>query len=187
MAKVQFNCRLREEVRLLIKSEVVRLTAETGQKVTEADVVEMAVVRWCSDDGAPMGNIQQNEGSPDGVDRRAVAEAAMHGAEAGSVPGPVAPKVNPRAESVAQRRAREAKEHAEKLAESDVVARLTGRDDIEYDLENVPHRSVAAGPGTSTGKDPAPIYIQESKSVKREFKPLTRPHGGTEAKRKREQ
>ena len=49
-------------------------------------------------------------------------------------------KISGRAESVAQRKAREAKEHAEKLAEADVVARMAERNDIEYDLENVPRQ-----------------------------------------------
>jgi hypothetical protein len=97
-------------------------------------------------------------------------------------PKPSTPKVSGRAESVAQRKAREAKEHALKLAEADVTARMTGRDDIEYDLENVPHQSALH------------VALQKPETVKhhyevqeREAKPLARPHGSTEAKRRREQ
>jgi hypothetical protein len=189
MAKEQFNCRLSVEVKLLIKSEVVRLAAETGQKVTEADVVEMAMVRWCQVDGdAPEHRSEDFRNSvqplPDVADRRAVAESAMRGAEAGSAPVPVVPKVNKGSESVAQRKAREAQEHAAALAESDTVARMVGRDDIDYDLENVPHRSVAAI--AISGERLAPRIIPEGSAKPRTFKPLNRPHGSTEAKRRRE-
>ena len=92
------------------------------------------------------------------------------------------PKVSGRAESVAQRKAREAKEHAQKLAEADITARMTGRDDIEYDLENVPHQSALH---VALQKQPPVKHHYEIES--REAKPLTRPHGSTEAKRRREQ
>lgn len=102
--------------------------------------------------------------------------------ESQSVANTVAPKVSGRAESVAQRRAREAKEHAEKLAETDVIARMAGRDDIEYDLENVPHASALH---VALQKQPAVKHHYEVEE--REAKPLARPHGSTEAKRRREQ
>lgn len=97
-------------------------------------------------------------------------------------PKPVAPKVSGRAESVAQRKAREAKEHAEKLAEADVTARMTGRDDIDYDLENVPRQSALLGALQKPAGVKHHYEVQE-----REAKPLTRPCGTTEAKRRREQ
>jgi len=98
--------------------------------------------------------------------------------------GPTEPKAPPRrAETVAQRKAREAKEHAEKLAESDVLAKMTDRDDIEYDLENVPHRSVLHIAAQSVADKPKANY----KVLERDAKPLNRPHGSTEAKRRREQ
>lgn len=97
-------------------------------------------------------------------------------------PKPATPKVSGRAESVAQRKAREAKEHAEKLAEADITARMTGRNDIEYDLENVPHTSALH------------VALQKPPPVKNHYEveermaePITRPHGSTEAKRRREQ
>jgi hypothetical protein len=99
-----------------------------------------------------------------------------------SIPVP-APKVSGRAESVAQRRAREAKEHAQKLAEADTMAQMTGRDDIEYDLENVPHRSVLHVAAEKINPTPKSEY----KVAPRISKPITRPHGSTEAKRRREQ
>lgn len=189
MAKIPRNYRISEEVDVLIKAEAERLSGEMARKVSEADVIEMAMVKWCSSDVAENGPSDEGEkpAIEDDNGRRAAAETAMKAAETSSAEKPAAPKVPRGAESVAQRRARETKEHAEELAKSDYVARATGRDDIDYDLENVPHRSVAAGLGTSVGEDPAPIYIRESKTVKREFKPLVRPHGKTEAKRRREQ
>jgi hypothetical protein len=97
-------------------------------------------------------------------------------------PKSTAPKVSGRAESVAQRKAREAKEHAEKLAEADVVARIAGRDDIEYDLENVPRQSSLH----AALQTPAPVK-HHYEVEERQAKPLARPHGSTEAKRRREQ
>jgi len=185
MAKEQFNCRLSGDVKLLIKAEVARLTGETGRKVTEADVVELAIVKWCSADGGEPENRQsvQNDDSGDTGGRHAAAEAAMRGAESRSAPGPAVAKVNPRAETVAQRRARETKEHAAELAESDVLAKITGRDDIDYDLDNVPHRSVVSGVQMAESRPERAHYQVEE----REVKTLTRPHGATEPKRRREQ
>lgn len=111
------------------------------------------------------------------------AKAAMGAAETKyHDPLSTTPPIPRRAESVAQRRAREAKEHAEKLAESDVMARETGRNDIEYDLENVPHQSAFH---VALQKPPTVKHHYEVE--KRKVKPLTRPHGSTEAKRRREQ
>lgn len=107
------------------------------------------------------------------------ARAAMADVEAKPPEPPAVPR---RAESVAQRRARETKEHAEKLAQSDVLAQMTGRNDIEYDLENVPHQS-AFNVALQT---PAPVKHHYDVQP-RKVKPLTRPNGTTEAKRRREQ
>lgn len=213
------------EALVLIRAESGRLTEELGRPVNGADVIEMAVVKWCSVDSDPMKCRElpemksspefnrevarraiamatgQVEGSESDVadfrasdetknqamgldDRREAAEAAMRGAESGSAAVPPAKKVNKGTESVAQRRAREAREHAAELAESDVLAKLTGRTDIDYDLDNVPHRSVALSPVVQ-GVAPEPLILREP-TVKREFKPLVRPHGKTEAKRRRE-
>jgi hypothetical protein len=113
-------------------------------------------------------------------DRHSTAEAAMREAE--SKPQVEISPARKRAESVAERRARETKEHAAKLAEADITARMTGRDDIEYDLENVPHQSALH------------VALQKPATVKHSYevqpkqaKPLNRPHGSTEAKRRREQ
>jgi hypothetical protein len=182
MAKIPRNYRMSEEADALIKAEAERLTGATGKRVYEVDVIEMAVVRWCSDDGDGQANIQQNEGPLDVAGRRAAAEAAIRGAEAGSVPGATVAKLNRGAESVAQRRAREAREHAAELAESDVLAKMTGREDIDYDLENVPHRSVLGG--TVPGSRPEPVHYEVQP---RKVKTLARPHGATEPKRRREQ
>lgn len=102
--------------------------------------------------------------------------------ESAAAPPAAPPKPSGRAESVSQRRAREAKEHAAKLADADVLAKMTGRDDIEYDLENVPRQSALH------------VALQKPATVKhhykvqeREAKPLARPHGSTEAKRRRDQ
>lgn len=104
--------------------------------------------------------------------------------KAGNTAPPESVKLNARSESIAERRAREAKEHAAALAEGDTVARMVGRDDIDYDLENVKHRSVVAGPGqqrTVTREQPQ-YYV-----IPRKVRPLARPHGQTEPKRRREQ
>jgi hypothetical protein len=111
--------------------------------------------------------------------RLATAEAAMNAVEL----KPTTPPLRKRVESVAERRAREAKEHAQKLAEADTMAQITGRDDIEYDLENVPHRSVLHVAADEQKARPKTGY----KVVPRDSKPLNRPHGSTEAKRRREQ
>ncbi len=192
--KVQFNCRLPEEVLALINSEVERLQGETEKKVSQADVVSMAMVKWCSvgEDKVTVihgTEITELRGLPmDAPEvRRVAAEAAMRDAESKPPPIPAA-KPNPRSESVAQRNERESKEHAAKLAESDTVARMVGRGDIEYDLENAPHRSAPPlGIQTKDGKPPEPVIQQYRGSRTRKVTPLTRPHGSTEPKRRREQ
>jgi hypothetical protein len=90
-------------------------------------------------------------------------------------------KLKARAESVAEKRIRLEKEHAAELAESDVLARLTGREDIEYDLDNVGHRSALV-------IQPKVVGERHHYDVRDEkVKPLARPHGQVEAKRRREQ
>lgn len=179
MAKVQFNCRLPEEVLVLINAEVERLQGETEKKVSQADVVSMAVVRWCSLGG--VAEIADADSAPE--IRRAVGQTAMREAES-KPPHVPAPKANPRSESVAQRKARESKEHADALAQGDTVARMVGRDDIDYDLDNVQHRSVAAMPVQQrSAVREQPRYEVSSRKVT----PLARPHGKTEPKRRREQ
>jgi hypothetical protein len=175
MAKLPRNYRISKEVDELLKFEAGRLSEEQGRKVSEADVIELAVVKWCSPDDVNTGS--ENVST---FDRRSVAESAMREAEE----KPPSPKPTPRkgAESVAERRARETKEHAAKLAEADITARMTGRDDIDYDLENVPHQSALH---VALQKPPTVKHSYEVEP--REAKPLTRPHGGTEAKRRREQ
>lgn len=161
MPKLVRSYRISEQVDALLKTEAANLTETEGEKVSEADVIELAVTAWCA-----------------GVGRNT--EPTPQPTAAASITADAPPPK--RAESVAQRKAREAKEHAEKLAECDVTARMTGRDDIEYDLENVPRQSafhVAL-------QKPAPEK-HHYKVEKREAKPLTRPHGSTEAKRRREQ
>jgi hypothetical protein len=132
MPKIVRSYRISEEVDALLKAESARLSGETGKKVSEADVIEIAIVAW-------LGGSERNTDTQDCItpDRHSIAQTAMQEAER-KPPAPVFPR---RTESVAQRKAREAKEHAEKLAQADVIARMTGRDDIEYDLENVPHQS----------------------------------------------
>jgi len=167
MAKLVRSYRISDEVDALLKSESAYLSQEHGKRVSEADVIEMAVVSWCS----------ESERDTDRLNLQPTTEAKAKPAE-------VLPGVPRRAESVAQRRAREAKEHAEKLAECDVTARMSGREDIEYDLENVPRQSalpVATQHLKNTTKQ-AHYEVQP-----RKCKPLTRPHGSTEAKRRREQ
>lgn len=172
--KVLRSYRITQEVDALLKVESARLTRANGgkPKVSEADVIELSVVRWLSETGMSVA-----------PDRHTVAEAAMKEAE--SKPPTVEPSLsaaNKRPESVAQRRAREAKEHALALAESDTVARMVGREDIEYDLENVTHRSVIAGQ-TIAPKAERIHYEVQPRKVQR----LARPHGSAEPKRRREQ
>ena len=174
MAKLVRSYRISIEVDTLIKAEAERLSVEQGQKVAEADVIELAVVAWLS------GGARNTEPAVPTEDRRKQAEDAMCAAE--TEHAAPTPKIHRQAESVAQRRAREAKEHAEKLAETDVLARMTGRDDIEYDLENVPHQSALH----VALQKPAPVKHHYDVAP-RKVKPLTRPHGSTEAKRRREQ
>jgi hypothetical protein len=179
MAKQVRSYRVSDEVDALIKAEAERLTEEYGKRVSEADVIELAIVKWCSPDDVNTPVNTAVDGQVYSL-RRSVAESAMREAEE----KPPSPKPTPRkgAESVAERRARETKEHAAKLAEADITARMTGRDDIEYDLENVPHQSALH---VALQK---PATVKHSYEVeKRKVKPLTRPHGGTEAKRRREQ
>lgn len=180
--RVLRSYRVSEEVDVLLKAESARLTEETGKKVSEADVIELAMVKWC--DVGSADAVVESENRSAVVDRRAIAETAMHEAESKSAGTPPTTKLNPRAESVTQRKARETKEHATALAESDVLAKLTDRSDIEYDLENVPHRSVAsmAIQSRDTQAEKPRYEIQP-----RNAKPLTRPHGATEPKRRREQ
>jgi len=182
MAKVQFNCRIPEEISVLINSESERLTAEQGKKVSQADVVGLAIVKWCSGYQVPIVTLPPDEQSLQDT-RREIAETALRMAEAqGRIATlPAAPEKKAKAESVAERKAREAREHAAALAESDVVAREAGRDDIEYDLENAVHRSaVAIQPAIQSERrhyDVAP----------RKVKALARPCGSVEAKRRRDQ
>lgn len=160
---------------MLINAEVERLQGESEKKVSQADVVSLAMVKWCSSDAEVGSDVSES--------RRAVAESAMHEAEAKSVAEiPVSSK---RSESVAQRKARESKEHAAALAESDTVARIVGRDDISYDLENVPHRSVMAAAGRMPDVKPAERMHYEV--ANRKVNTLVRPHGNAEPKRRREQ
>jgi hypothetical protein len=169
MAKLPRNYRISKEVDELLKFEAARLSEETGKKVSKTDVIEMAVTKWCiSEDEDRMAN-----------DRREAAAKMMREAEA-KAPEPA--KVSSKAESVAQRRVREEKEHIQKLAESDLLAQVVGRNDIDYDPENVPYRNVlhVAHP---VNTKPEPKHY---KVANREAKPLTRPNGSTEAKRKRE-
>lgn len=179
MAKIARNYRISSEVDQLLKAESARLSEESGKKVSEADVIELAVVAWLS--GGERKYDPPPEVNTGTEDRRKRAEEAMHIAEAGHAPA--APKVHRQAESVAQRRAREAKEHAAKLAECDTSAREMGRDDIEYDLDNVPYRSIL----NVASPRPAPAERHHYDVLPRKVKPLNRPHGSTEAKRRREQ
>lgn len=174
MAKLVRSYRISEEVDTLLKAESARLSTEQGKRVSEADVIEIAIVSWLNNSECNTGAAERNT-----TDRRAIAESAMREAEASPSAQAAIPK---RAESVAQRKAREAKEHAEKLAEADITARMTGRDDIVYDLENVPHQSALHA------------ALQKPASVKNHYeieqrpsRPITRPNGSTEAKRRREQ
>lgn len=186
--KVLRSYRVSEEVDVLLKSESARLTELNGgrPKVSEADVIELSVVRWLSE---PESSTEPLDGwevpvAQRAVERKVIAEAAMKGAEVRSPElAEPAPKANKRSESVAQRKAREAKEHAADLAESDTVARLVGRDDIEYDLDNVAHRSVIHGVGGVIHSTEKQHYEVQSRKVKT----LARPHGNTEPKRRREQ
>lgn len=48
MAKLPRNYRISREVDELLKSEAARLSEAHGQKVSEADVIELAMVKWCN-------------------------------------------------------------------------------------------------------------------------------------------
>lgn len=184
MANPQFNCRLTAEVLTLINSEVERLTAETGKKVSQADVVSMAVARWCSGEVecaviVPAALPVDDERPAAESMRTLIADVSAQPIKTGVVTGVSVPGA--RAESVAQRRAREAKEHAEALADSDVTAKLTGRSDIEYDLDNVTHRATAVQPRVVATER------HHYEVADRQVKTLARPHGSVEAKRRRDQ
>ena len=177
MAKRKHTYWLEDETHALIEAEAERLTAEFGKKVGQADVIALAIVKWCTGDAVEV----PGPSVPDQPEtRRVVAEAAIKAVEAKPVAVDEKPKA--RAESVAQRKAREAVEHAAKLAEGDVVARMAGREDIEYDLENVASRGVLPMISRTDGGE-RHHYEVAQKSVK----VLNRPHGATDAKRRREQ
>lgn len=179
MAKIIRSYRISPELDTLLKAEAERLSNDQGKKVSEADVIEIAVVAWLSGG-------ERNTPAPEGntPDKHTVAMSALREAESKyHDPLSNAVPVPRRAESVAQRKEREAKEHAAKLAEADITARMVGRGDIEYDLENVPHRSVLHVTNEKVLQKARAHYEVQP----REAKPLTRPHGSTEAKRRREQ
>lgn len=183
--KVLRSYRVSEEVDVLLKAESARLTEANGgkPKVSEADVIELSVVRYLSDADADTTPLDGWE-VPVAANRRAIAEAAMREVESKPAAEPEpSPVMSKRSESVAQRKARETREHAAALAESDTLARMTGRDDIDYDLENVPHRSVIHPVGAVIHSDEKAHYEVQDRKVK----PLARPHGATEPKRRREQ
>ena len=178
MAKRKHTYWLEDETHTLIEAEAERLTVEYGKKVGQADVIGLAIVKWCMGDSEGTSTILS---VPDQSEtRRAVAEAVIKTVEAKPVVVDEKPKA--RAESVAQRKAREAAEHAAKLAEGDVVARMAGREDIEYDLENVVSRGVLPIGLKGVGREQRHYEVAQ-KSVK----VLNRPNGSTEAKRRREQ
>ena len=174
MKKDSKTCNFRltsDTVKVLVHLAATWACSQT-EAVTRALLIAEAAVKT---------NVEPND-EPITDTRYDAAKAAMIGAVTQDLPPSPAPTVPRRAESVAQRRAREAKEHAEKLAQSDTVAQLTGRNDIEYDLENVPHQSALHG----ALQTPPPVR-HHYEVAKRKVKPLTRPHGGLEAKRRREQ
>lgn len=179
MVKIPRNYRISEEVDALLKAEASRLTAFNGgkPKVSEADVIELSVVRFLSD----LPNVDTSDpldGWEVPIARRAVAEAALRDAESKPADVPSIPKVSGRAESVAQRKVRETREHAESLAESDTFARLMDRDDIEYDLDDVRHRQTGVGVlPKSTERHHYPVAA-------RKVAPLARPHGHTDSKKR---
>lgn len=69
MAKLIRTYRINPEVDAVIKAEAERLTELQGDKVSEADVIEFAVIKWCSADN-----------TVEAPDRRAIAEQAMNDA-----------------------------------------------------------------------------------------------------------
>lgn len=155
MPKILKTYRLTPEVDALVKAEAERLSELQGVKVAEADVIALAVIKWCSPSSTPSSSTD--------------------------APASVTPAgLKPRAESVAERKARQAKEHAAQLAQSDVLAREMERTDIDYDLENVTNRSAPI----ATRPDKPPVR-HHYEVTKRRIKPLVRPHGSTEAKAKR--
>lgn len=190
---------LSAEALSLIQAEAERLSAETGKPVTETDVIEMAMVKWCSPEPLPnergavtVDRMANDLNAHDAIEivsetvaRRAAGETAMRETESKPVVPPVS-AAKRSVESVAQRKARESREHAAALAEGDTVARMVGRDDIDYDLDNVQHRSVAAVPIPSRSVSRR-LEAQQYEVTERKVKPLARPHGNTEPKRRREQ
>lgn len=83
--KVLRSYRVSEEVDVLLKAESARLTEANGgrPKVSEADVIELSVVRYLSE---PTGGTEPLDGwevpvARQEIDRRAAAEAAMKAAE----------------------------------------------------------------------------------------------------------
>lgn len=94
MPKLVRSYRISENVDALLKAESANLTETQGEKVSEADVIELAVTAWCAGVGRNTEPDPKPEAQPEGE--------------------PSPPK---RAETVAQRKAREAREHADKLAE----------------------------------------------------------------------
>jgi hypothetical protein len=48
LMKIPRNYRISEEVDQLLKAEAARLSGEQGRKVSEADVIELAVIKWCA-------------------------------------------------------------------------------------------------------------------------------------------
>jgi len=178
MAKRKHTYWLEDETHALIEAEAERLTVEYGKKVGQADVIGLAIVKWCMGDSEGTSTILS---VPDQSEtRRAVAEAVIKTVEAKPVVVDEKPKA--RAESVAQRKAREAAEHTAKLAEGDVVARMAGRDDIEYDLENAVSRGALPMISRVAGGERHHYEVAQ-----RSVKVLNRPHGATDAKRRREQ
>lgn len=105
-------------------------------------------------------------------------KGVIQSVEAGVVQHPPTLKVSGRAESVAQRKARETREHAALLAESDTTARAMGREDIEYDLDDVRHRQ------TGVGVLPRTTERHHYPVTGRTVKPITRPHGHTDSKKR---
>lgn len=177
MTKLVRPFRITVETDALLRSEAARLTEETGKKVSQADVIEMAVVRWCGADST--SETVEVIPAADADHRRATAIAAMQDAERRpEAPVPSMPKLNPRAGSVAQRREREKREHAAALAESDTTARIMGRNDIEYDLDDVKHRQ------TGLGALPRATESRHYDVLPRKVRPIPRPHGHTDSKKR---
>lgn len=136
----QFNTRLPDETLTLINSEVERLSRETGKKVSQADIVTLAVSHMVLCD-APSAQVVRQRGKK--PSRREVAAA--------------------------------------QLARSDVTAQAAGREDIEYgldtDLPGGEHITSAAPVTTAAPTKPMTDWRANRR-------PLTRPNGSLEPKRK---